>query len=117
MTTIRTDKIKAAAKAAARCKFAPAEDRYLIKQIEQESQTRGGLVIPEAAKQRPMKGKIVAAGPGRVADTTMQPVRLEMLYGVGQVVIFPKYAGVEIRIDEEDYLVVKQHEIMGRLEE
>ena len=91
--------------------FCPAEDRYLIEQIEQESQTKGGLYVPDAAKQRPMKGKIVAKGTGKPYTATSTDHNMH--FNVGDVVVFPKYAGIEFRIDEKDYLIVKQHEIMG----
>ena len=91
----------------------PLFDRVLIERQEEPSKTRGGLFLPESAKEKPMQGKIIAAGEGRVADDgKVTPLQVK----VGDLVAFGKYAGTEIQIDGEDRLILREEDILGIIE-
>ncbi len=94
-------------------KLIPTEDRVLIKRLEEEEVTKGGIIIPDTAKEKPARGTIVAVGPGKF-DKNGQ--RIPMTVKVGQTVLFGKYAGNDIKVDDEDHLVVREDDIMGILE-
>jgi chaperonin GroES len=90
--------------------FRPLQDRVLIRRIEQEEKTVGGIIIPDTAKEKPMEGEVVAAGPGtRGDDGTLHPLDVK----VGDRVLFGKWSGTEIKIDGEDLVVMKETDIMG----
>jgi chaperonin GroES len=94
--------------------FRPLHDRVLIQRIEQEDTTRGGIIIPDTAKEKPMQGKVIAVGPGAKAeDGTVTPLDVK----TGDRVLYGKFAGTEINIDGEDYLVLRESDIMGILED
>jgi chaperonin GroES len=91
-------------------KFRPLQDRVLIRRTEQEEKTAGGIIIPDTAKEKPMEGEVVAAGPGsRGEDGKLHPLDVK----VGDRVLFGKWSGTEIKIDNEDYVVMKESDIMG----
>src|SRR5262249_124418 len=91
-------------------KFRPLQDRVLVRRIEQEEKTSGGIIIPDTAKEKPMEGEVVAAGPGsRGEDGKLQAVEVK----VGDRVLFGKWSGTEIKIDNEDFVVMKESDIMG----
>lgn len=90
----------------------PLADRILIEPLEAEEKTSGGIYIPDSAKEKPQKGKIVAVGPGRKNDAG-EVVPLEVK--VGQVVLYGKYSGTEISADENDYLIVRESDILATL--
>jgi len=91
-------------------KFRPLQDRVLVRRIEQEEKTSGGIIIPDTAKEKPMEGEVVAAGPGsRGEDGKLQPLDVQ----VGDRVLFGKWSGTEIKIDNEDFVVMKESDIMG----
>lgn len=91
----------------------PLEDRIVIKQVEAEQTTASGLVIPDSAKEKPQEGKVVAVGPGRVADNgTRIPVDVQ----VGDVVIYSKFGGTEVKVDGDDYLVLSTRDILAVIE-
>ena len=95
-------------------KFLPLQDRVLIRRIEEEEKTAGGIIIPDTAKEKPMEGEIIAAGPGaRGDDRKFQPLDVK----VGDRVLFGKWSGTEIKIDGEDFVVAKESDIMGVVEE
>jgi len=95
-------------------KFRPLQDRVLIRRIEEEEKTKGGIIIPDTAKEKPMEGEVIAAGPGsRDDDGKLHPVDVK----VGDRVLFGKWSGTEIKIDGEDYVVAKESDIMGVVEE
>lgn len=92
-------------------RFQPLQDRVLIKRIEADNKTPGGLIIPEAVKEKPMEGEIVAVGPGRhVGEVFVEP-RVK----AGDRVLFSKYAGNEIKLDGVEHVVVREDEILGVL--
>ena len=94
--------------------FRPLHDRVLIQRIEQEDTTRGGIIIPDTAKEKPMQGEVIAVGPGaKSEDGTVTPLDVK----TGDRVLYGKFAGTEINIDGEDYLVLRESDIMGVLED
>ncbi|MBV8736717.1 MAG: co-chaperone GroES [Alphaproteobacteria bacterium] len=90
--------------------FRPLQDRVLVRRIEEEEKTRGGIIIPDTAKEKPMEGEVLAAGPGmRGDDGKLHPLDVK----VGDRVLFGKWAGTEIKISGEDFVVMKESDIMG----
>jgi chaperonin GroES len=90
--------------------FRPLQDRVLVRRIEQEEKTQGGIIIPDTAKEKPMEGEVIAAGPGsRGDDGKLNPLDVK----VGDRVLFGKWSGTEIKIDGEDLVVMKESDIMG----
>ncbi|MCY4449872.1 MAG: co-chaperone GroES [Chloroflexi bacterium] len=90
----------------------PLGDRIVVKAVEQETQTKSGIYIPDSAKERPQEGSVIAVGPGRVTD---EGNRLEMSVAVGDVVIYSKYAGTEFEDDGEEYLIMKETDILAKV--
>lgn len=91
-------------------RFRPLHDRVVIKRIEQEERTAGGIIIPDTAKEKPMEGEIIAVGPGaRSEDGKLHPLDVE----VGDRVLFGKWSGTEVKIDSEEYIIAKESDIMG----
>lgn len=91
----------------------PLDDRVVIKPLEQEEKTKGGIVIPDTAKEKPVKGKIVAVGPGKLLESGK---RQEMSIKVGDTVIFGKYAGAEIKINGVEHNIMRESEILAKIE-
>jgi chaperonin GroES len=90
--------------------FRPLQDRVLIRRIEEEEKTKGGIIIPDTAKEKPMEGEVIAAGPGaRGEDGKIHPLDVK----AGDRVLFGKWSGNEIKIDGEDLVVMKESDIMG----
>ena len=95
-------------------KFRPLQDRVLIRRIEEEERTKGGIIVPDTAKEKPMEGEVIAAGPGaRGDDGTLHPLDVK----VGDRILFGKWSGTEIKIDGEDLVVMKESDIMGVVEQ
>ncbi len=93
--------------------FRPLQDRVLIRRIEQDEKTAGGIIIPDTAKEKPMEGEIVAVGPGaRGEDGTLHPLDVKP----GDRVLFGKWSGTEIKLDGEDLIIMKESDIMGVLD-
>ncbi len=91
----------------------PLHDRVLIKRIEQQEEIRGGIVIPDTAKEKPQQGEVIAAGDGRILeDGTRRPLDVK----VGDQVLFGKYSGTEIKLDGEEYLIMREDDILGIIE-
>jgi chaperonin GroES len=92
-------------------KVKPLHDRILLKRIEaKEEQKRGGIIIPDTAKEKPMEGKVIAVGSGRVhKDGKRTPLDVK----VGDKVLFGKYAGTEIKIDDVEHIIVREEEVLG----
>jgi chaperonin GroES len=94
-------------------KFKPLRDRVFVKFSSEEERTAGGLYIPDAAKEKPQRGTVVALGPGRVTDDgKRQPMEVK----VGDTILFDKYSGSKIKIDEEEYLIIREEDILGIVE-
>lgn len=94
-------------------KLKPLHDRVLIKRLEEEVVTKGGIIIPDSAKEKPIKGTIVAVGPGKTGEDG-KPVALTVKEG--DVVLYSKYAGTEIKIDNEEHLVLREDDILAIIE-
>lgn len=94
-------------------KLKPLNDRVLVKRLEVEEKTAGGIYIPDSAKEKPLKGEIVAAGPGKIDDDGK---RVAMTVKVGDTVLFAKYAGSEIVLDGEENLVMREDDILAIVE-
>ena len=91
-------------------KFRPLHDRVVVKRIDAEEKTAGGIIIPDTAKEKPSQGEIVAVGPGRRDEAgKLIPIDLK----VGDRVLFGKWSGTEVKIDNEDLLIMKESDIMG----
>ena len=95
-------------------KFRPLHDRVVVRRIDAEEKTRGGIIIPDTAKEKPQEGEIVAAGPG-ARDENGKLVPLDVR--AGDRVLFGKWSGTEVKIDGEDLLIMKEADIMGVLED
>jgi chaperonin GroES len=94
--------------------FRPLQDRVVVRRIEEEEKSKGGIIIPDTAREKPMEGEIVAAGPGaRGEDGRLQPLDVK----AGDRVLFGKWSGTEIKIDGEDLVVMKESDIMGVVEQ
>jgi chaperonin GroES len=94
-------------------KFKPLRDRVLVKYSSEEEKTAGGLYIPDAAKEKPQKGNVIAVGPGRVTDDgKRQPLEVK----VGDTILFDKYSGSKIKIDDEEHLIIREEDILGIIE-
>ena len=94
-------------------KFRPLHDRVVVRRIEAEEKTKGGIIIPDTAKEKPQEGEIVAAGPG-ARDESGKIVALDVK--AGDRVLFGKWSGTEVKVDGEDLLIMKESDIMGVIE-
>src|SRR5256885_2071464 len=94
-------------------KFRPLHDRVVVKRVAEEEKTRGGIIIPDTAKEKPMEGEIIAVGPGaRDEKGTLVPLDVKK----GDRILFGKWSGTEIKLDGEDLLIMKESDIMGIIE-
>ncbi len=94
-------------------KIQPLADKVLVERLEAENKTAGGIVLPDTAKEKPQKGKVVNVGKGKVLDDgTVKPVQVKK----GDVVLFTSYAGTEIKIDGKEYLIMDESDIMAVIE-
>jgi chaperonin GroES len=96
---------------AKKVKISPLADRVAIRPLEETETMRGGLYIPDTAKEKPMQGEVVAVGPGRVEKGEKIPLELK----VGDKVLYGKYSGTEVKIDDEDILIVKESDVLAKL--
>ena len=94
-------------------KFRPLHDRVVVRRLEAEEKTSGGIIIPDTAKEKPMEGEIVAAGPG-ARDEAGKLVPLDVK--AGDRILFGKWSGTEVKLDGEDLLIMKESDILGVLE-
>jgi len=91
-------------------KVTPLNDRVLIKRMEEETKSRGGIIIPDTAKEKPTKGKVVAVGPGeRQEEGDRKPMSVK----VNDIVVLGKYSGTDIKVDGEEYVLVRESEILA----
>lgn len=91
----------------------PLQDRVIVKRIEEEEKTKGGIIIPDSAKEKPQEGIVMAVGPGKVTDDGKK-ISLEVKKG--DRILFGKYAGTEIKIDDEEHLIMREDDILGIIE-
>jgi chaperonin GroES len=93
--------------------FRPLHDRILVRRVEADEKTAGGIIIPDTAKEKPQEGEVIAAGPGARDDKgQLQPLDVK----VGDRILFGKWSGTEIRLDGEDLLIMKEADVMGVIE-
>jgi chaperonin GroES len=94
-------------------KFRPLHDRIVVRRVDAEERTKGGIIIPDTAKEKPQQGEVIAVGPGaRDENGKLQPLDVK----VGDRVLFGKWSGTEVKIDGEDLLIMKESDIMGVLD-
>ena len=93
-------------------KFRPLGDRVLVKRVEEETKTKGGIIIPDSAKEMPQEGEVIAAGPG-ARDESGKLVPLDLK--AGDRVLFGKWSGTEVKIEGEDLLIMKESDVLGTL--
>jgi chaperonin GroES len=94
-------------------KLRPLHDRVIIKRLEAETKSAGGIVIPDAAAEKPIKGKVIAAGTGKILeDGKVRPIAVK----VGDIVLFGKYSGTEIKVDGEELLVMREEDLVAVVE-
>ena len=94
-------------------KIRPLNDRLLVKRLQEEEMTAGGIIIPDSAKEKPAEGKVVAVGPGKVADSGE---RVALQVKEGDMVLFSKYGGTDVKLDGEDFLIMREDDILGIVE-
>ena len=93
--------------------FKPLYDRVLVKRVEEESRSAGGIIIPDSAKEKPLRGKVLAAGQGKLQDDgKIRPLAVKE----GDVVLFGKYAGTEIKMNGEEHTILREDDILGIVE-
>jgi chaperonin GroES len=94
-------------------KIRPLHDRILVERIEEKEQKRGGIIIPDTAKEKPQEGKVIAAGNGKVGDDGK---RIPMDVKAGNKILFGKYSGSEVKIDDKEYLILREEDVLAILE-
>ena len=95
-------------------KVKPLQDRILIKRIEEEAKTKGGIIIPDAAKEKPQEGIVIAVGDGKVLDSGQ---RVAPQVKAGDKILFGKYSGTEIKVDGEEHLILREDDILAIMED
>ena len=94
-------------------KIRPLHDRVIVKRLEEEEKTKGGIIIPDTAKEKPLEGKVIAAGKGKILENgEVRPLDVK----AGDRVLFGKYAGTEIKIEGEEHLILREEDILGIIE-
>ena len=94
-------------------KFRPLGDRVLVKRVEEEEKTKGGIIIPDTAKEKPQEGEVIAVGPGARDDSgKVQPLGLKK----GDKILFGKWSGTEVKVDGQDLLIMKESDVLGVVE-
>jgi len=94
-------------------KIRPLQDRVLVKRVEQEERTKGGIIIPDTAKEKPLQAKVIAVGNGKVLeDGKVRPLDIK----AGDTILFSKYSGTEVKIDGEDHLILREEDVLGVVE-
>ncbi len=95
-------------------KVRPLHDRLIVKRLEEEEKTKGGIIIPDTAKEKPIEGKVIAVGDGRIKeDGTKIPMEMKK----GDRILFAKYAGTEVKIDDEEHLIMKEDDVLAIIEQ
>jgi chaperonin GroES len=94
-------------------KLRPLQDRILVQRVEEETKTKGGIIIPDTAKEKPAEGKVVAVGNGKVGD---DGTRVALEIKVGDRILFGKYSGTEVKIEGEEYLIMREDDVLGVIE-
>lgn len=94
-------------------KIRPLNDRLLVKRLAEEAKTAGGIIIPDSAKEKPAEGEVVAVGPGKLND---KGERMTLQVKAGDRVLFSKYGGTEVKLEGDDYLIMREDDILGVVE-
>ncbi|OQY08226.1 MAG: co-chaperone GroES [Desulfobacteraceae bacterium 4572_123] len=94
-------------------KLRPLQDRILVKRVEEETKTRGGIIIPDSAKEKPAEGIVVAVGNGKLADDGK---RVPLEIKKDDRILFGKYSGTEVKVEDEEYLIMREDDILGVIE-
>jgi chaperonin GroES len=94
-------------------KLRPLQDRILVQRVEEEKTTKGGIIIPDTAKEKPVEGKVVAVGTGKVGDDGK---RIALEVKKGDRILFGKYSGTEVKIEGEEYLILREDDVLGIIE-
>ena len=94
-------------------KIRPLQDRIIVKRLESEEKTKGGIIIPDSAQEKPMEGKVISVGNGKLNDDGK---RIAPDVKSGDIVLFSKYAGTEVKIDSEEHLIMREDDILGVIE-
>jgi chaperonin GroES len=94
-------------------KIRPLQDRIIVKRVQEEEKTKGGIIIPDSAKEKPIEGKVIAAGNGKVLeDGKVRPLDIK----AGDRVLFSKYAGTELKLDGDEVLIMREEDVLGVIE-
>jgi len=94
-------------------KLRPLQDRILVQRVEEESTTRGGIIIPDTAKEKPIEGKVIAVGKGKIGDDGN---RIALDIKKGDRILFSKYGGTDVKIEGEEYLIMREDDVLGIIE-
>jgi chaperonin GroES len=92
-------------------KMQPLADRLVVKPVQKEEMTKGGIILPDTVKEKPQEGEVIAVGPGRITD---EGKRIPMDVKVGDIVIYSKYGGSEIKVDDEDVIILRESDILAK---
>ncbi len=91
-------------------KIRPLHDRILVKRLEEEEKTKGGIIIPDTAKEKPQEGKVIAVGKGKIADDgTVTPLDVKK----GDKILFSKYAGSDVQLDDVEHIIIREDDVLG----
>jgi len=94
-------------------KIRPLQDRLIVKRVQEEEKTKGGIIIPDSAKEKPIEGKVIAAGNGKVLeDGKVRPLDIK----AGDRILFSKYAGTELKLDGDEVLIMREEDVLGVIE-
>ncbi len=94
-------------------KIRPLQDRVIVQRVQEEERTKGGIIIPDTAKEKPQEGKVIAAGKGKVGeDGKVTPLDVK----AGDKILFGKYSGTEVKLEGEEYLIMREEDILGVIE-
>ncbi len=94
-------------------KIRPLQDRILVKRLEEKEVKKGGIIIPDTAKEKPQEGQVIAVGPGRLADDGQ---RIPMEVKAGDKILFGKYSGSEVKLADEEHLIMREEDVLGILQ-
>ena len=94
-------------------KIKPLHDRVIVERVELETQTKGGIIIPDTAKEKPQQGRVLAVGPGRLLEDGK---RREMTVKEGDLVIFSKYAGTDVNVDGDEHIIIREDDVLAVFE-
>jgi chaperonin GroES len=94
-------------------KIRPLHDRVIVQRLEEEEKTKGGIIIPDTAKEKPQEGKVIAVGPGKILENG---TKTTLDVKVGDKILFGKYSGTEIKIEGEEFLMMREEDILGVIE-